>query len=232
MKATGGRRGAKLKTLVPLLGGPAIAFALLLTSCGSQASAPQFVQAFGVIESPCAIGVPASDAQHCVADVLVQNQGGEGYGHLTIVVQVQDTRAGSAPVPPVKCGTSIPDTPAGGYADLACNFDLAAGQSVATYPMVKSIDFVGMSSQGSSNSDSSIATLILTAAAALLALASLIVVTRGRGPASAIATDAAPSPVAAGSARETPRVTRRAPRVSKKNAGDPDAEYNLPQMPR
>jgi len=220
--------------VVRFLGGPACACVFLLTSCGSQAGAPQFVQAFGAVDSPCAVqAAPLNTVQHCTGHVVLQNQGGEGYGHLTILVQVKDAKAGSAPVPPVKCGSSIPDTPAGGYSDLVCNFDLAAGQTLVTYPVVQSIDFVGASSRGSTDpSSSAISTLILTAATALLALASLVVVARaGRRPiaAEADATESS-SPPSRSTLHTVEDVQQQERRRIK--PGGPDTEYDLPALPR
>jgi hypothetical protein len=217
-----------------LLGGVAFASALLLTSCGSQSGPPQFVQAFGEIESPCAIGAsPSNVTQHCVADVLIENQGGEGYGHLTMVVQLKNEKSGTAPAPPVKCGSSIPDLATGGYADLTCAFDLAPGQSVANYPIVQSIDYAGTSSRGSSGSDpTGIAALILTMATALIALASLIVIGTTRRRPSVDDAKAVPAEAPAQSATsQTPRSAARARRRPSRPSS-PDAEYDLPQLPR
>lgn len=227
----GGPRGV-LRAAGGFVGG--LACALLLTSCGDHAGAPHFVQAFGAVESPCAVqAAPPVVLQHCVADVLLQNQGGQGYGHLTILVQLKDAKAGSAHVPAVRCGTSIPDTPAGGYADLACRFDLAPGQSIATYPIVQAIDFVGASGGGSSDpSSTAIATLVLTAATALLAVAALIVVLGGgRRPIVVQANAGGSSSRASGATSPAPRGPLPAQRASAK-PGDPDAEYDLPTLPR
>jgi hypothetical protein len=217
-----------------LLGGVAFASALLLTSCGSQSGPPQFVQAFGEIERPCAIGAtPSNVVQHCVADVLVENQGGEGYGHLTVVVQLKNEKAGSTPAPPVKCGSSIPDLAPGGYADLTCAFDLSPGQSVANYPIVQSIDYAGTSSRGSSGSDTTvIVALILTVASALIALASLIVIATSRRQPGVDDAEAAPAEAPAANAiPQTPRAAARAEHRQARLTG-PDAEYDLPQLPR
>lgn len=202
-----------------LLAGSALAWAWMLASCGTQAAGgnPQFVQAFGDFDSPCSAHAPAATTvQHCIARVVLTNQGGEGYGHLTLIVKMKPAAGGSEDPPPVRCGGSIPDTPPGGHAQLVCNFDVPPGQTLTDFPVVQSIDFVGPSSAaGSGSSTGQILSLILTAATALLALAALIVVASGRRP----------SPV-----NEVP-VPEPA---SRKQAGieSANAEYELPQLPR
>jgi hypothetical protein len=156
------------------------------------------------------------------------NTGGEGYGHVTLFVPLKGTTAGSAPVLPATCGASMPDTPPGGYADLTCDFDLAPGQSVVTYPGVATIDYLGASSPATSSGTdlNPIAVAILAVATLLLAAAMVIVASGGRlsvgGTAAtpALPETAEPLPSAGPADREP----------SKRKGAD--AEYDLPQLPQ
>jgi hypothetical protein len=167
--------------------------------------------------------------------VAVVNHGGEGIAHVVLQVPMKDAKTGS-PAATATCGTSVPDTPAGGIADLVCNFDLPPGKLVATYPSVKSLDFVAGTSPTSSTFDfMGITTLILAGATLLLALTMLVSAPWRR-------VTAAPQALAQRATEDdgvrpyrvdpvTPPPVARPHEPASKSPADIDSEYDLPRMP-
>lgn len=201
----------------------AFGFAFLLGACGGQHGAPQFEEAFGAIDSPC--GGAASDVlQHCTAHVLVVNRGGEGVGHVTIVIELKDAKAGSSPLAAaVKCGRSVPETPAGGYADLVCNFDVPPGKTTAPYPTLQSIDYQVANVRGSLGFDFTGASILILAGAVLLLGAATLIANSGRRVATTSDRAVPPAP------RPDPVASRR---ESDKKRVEVEAEYDIPNLPR
>lgn len=159
---------------------PPVLGLLLLTGCGSLQGPPSFQQAYGIVDEPCAAGKAVT---RCTAHVLLVNRGGEGLGHATIAIPMKDASGTAGAISTVKCGTPIPRTPAGGYADLTCDFDLPAGKAVNTVPSLSTVDFTvagGSSAKTAGDDAGGLATLALAATAALLALATLGVAITGR----------------------------------------------------
>lgn len=199
---------------------------LLLSGCGGR-TAPQFVQAFGGVDGPCQIGANASElVQHCTAHVVLVNQGGEGFGRVTMVVPLKEAKNSSA-AGGAMCAKVVPDTPSGAYADLTCDFDIPVGKTVASYPVLKSIDYVGASSGASSGFDyGAVGTMLLAGATVLLAAATLVT-TLGRRPAvegqAAVPEEAVPS---------EPVRTAEPAQPSSKTRSKIDADYDLPELPR
>ncbi len=208
----------------------ASASAAVLGACGgAQPGAPDFRQAFGVIDAPCAAGLaPSTAVQHCVAHVVLQDAGGEGIGHATLQVPLKAARTGS-PLAPAVCGMAIPDTPAGGYSDLVCNFDVPPGDTIAGFPVIGSIDYATGSTRTSAGFDfGGAGSLILAAATLLLALALLLAAPWRRGtPAVLLAPAASADELGPDRSPES----RPAPRVMERRR-DVDAEYDLPSIPR
>lgn len=159
---------------------PAACGALLLAGCGSLQGPPNFQQAYGIVDEPCAASKAVS---HCMAHVLLVNHGGEGVGHATVVVPMKDSAGSASAISTAKCGTAIPNTPAGGYADLTCAFDLPVGKTLATAPSLSAVDYTAAAGPGSGSSVgdiSGIGTLALAAAAGLLAIVALVAAIAGR----------------------------------------------------
>jgi hypothetical protein len=155
---------------------------LLLASCGGVLQGPpNFQEAFGAVDEPCA----ASNASvaHCTAHVVLVNNGGEGVGYITIAVPLKDSTdvASSArTATSATCSQAVPDTPAGGAVDLACNFELPMHMTVANYPFVRNVAFSGATNATSSGSISGVASVGLALVAALLALITLMASVTGR----------------------------------------------------
>jgi hypothetical protein len=155
---------------------------LLLASCGGVLQdPPNFQEAFGAVDEPCA----ASNAAiaHCTAHVVLINNGGEGVGYVTIAVPLKDSTgvASSARTAiSATCSQAVPDTPAGSAVDLTCNFELPVRMTVANYPFVQNVAFRGATNPTSSGSISGVATVGLALAAALLALITLMAAVTGR----------------------------------------------------
>jgi hypothetical protein len=152
---------------------------LLLAGCGgSLQGPPDFQQVFSVVDQPCAASKLVS---HCTAHVLVVNRGGEGIGHATVLVPIQTTAASAArTVASVRCGRSIPDTPAGGFADLTCDFDLPGGKTASTYPTLD-IDFSAGTGSSSSGGDlGGLGTIGLATIAGVLAVFAFVMAVGGR----------------------------------------------------
>lgn len=155
---------------------------LLLNSCSaSPQGQPAFDQEYGAVDEPC---VASKVVARCTAHVLLVNHGGEGLGHATIVVPVRnstETATSARVVATAKCGTRIPDTTTGGFADLTCDFELPVGKSVAGPPSLSSVDFTAAASTGSAGVDGiSIATLVAAAVAGLLSVVALVAAIAGR----------------------------------------------------
>lgn len=218
-----------MRAIGHVLGGSCLAWLLLLTVCGAQAQAPVFVEVSGGVQLPCAIGAPASKVvQHCTARVVLANKGGEGLAHVTIIVPLVDAKGGSASVTSVKCGRSVPDTPGGDTAELLCDFDLPPGKTVATYPVIGSVDYIAASPHGSPGFDfTGAGTLVLAGATVLLTVALLIAAPWRRGsPVRSVAPEVHADKPGVSSASASGRARSRSSRRD-----DIDAEYNLPSMP-
>lgn len=156
---------------------PAACGALLLSGCGSLQGPPNFQQAYGIVDEPCAASKAVS---HCMAHVLLVNHGGEGVGHATVVVPMKDSAGSASAISTAKCGTAIPNTPAGGYADLTCAFDLPVGKTLATAPSLSAVDYTAAAGSSSSAGDvTGIGTLALAAAAGLIATVALVAALAG-----------------------------------------------------
>jgi hypothetical protein len=125
-----------------------------------------------VVDEPCA---SSNAVSRCTAHVFLANHGGDGFGHATIVVPMSSLSAASATrTAPATCGTPIPETPAGGFADLTCSFDLPPGTTTAGTPHLRAVDFAfAMTFSSSGDQTSGIATLVLAAIAGLLAVVML-----------------------------------------------------------
>jgi hypothetical protein len=195
----------------------AVAWVLVLVSAcgGSTAQAPQFQEAFGTLDSPCSLSAPAATSTtSCTAHVLLVNRGGEGVGHATMLVVLKDAKTGVSSQ--VRCGRSIPDTPAGNYVDLACVFSVPAGSTIGAVPAVQGIDYSAAVPQSTPATDyASITVWVLAGAVLVVCLATLLLAVRPRS------TD---------SPREKHREAPQQPRPSKRDG--PDAEYNFPTLPQ
>jgi hypothetical protein len=156
---------------------------LLLTSCsGSLTGPPEFRQAYGTVDEPCAASKAA--VAHCTAHVYLVNGGGEGIGHATVAVTLKDEGSAASSARTnlsVKCGTSIPDTAAGAEVDLTCPFDLSNGTAVAAPPILQAVDFTAAAgSVSSSGNAGGLVAIGLAVVAVLLAAWTLGVVVTGR----------------------------------------------------
>ena len=170
--------------LRPLRRVPAVALLLLplAAACGgSLQGPPEFVQAYGTVDRPCGVGATGA-ATHCTAHVLLVNHGGEGIGHATIVVPLRDSSAATSArtASAATCGRSIPDTAGGGGVDLTCDFDLPAGKTVASVPILQAVDFSAAAAGGSSSAGGGMGTFALALVAAVLALVTLGAAAAGR----------------------------------------------------
>jgi hypothetical protein len=161
-----------------------VAFFLLPACTGSNQAPPDFQQTYGTVDVPCAASTKKA-VSHCTAHVYLMNHGGEGVGHATIVVRLNAQTSTASPARvTVKCGRAIPDTPAGGEADLTCAFDIPVGMVVGSTPILQGVDFTAAAGSGATSlRPNQIATLVLGVIGVILAAMAILAALARRGPA-------------------------------------------------